>query len=203
MARSSGVALLLVSLGSSIILAGCLPNRARTLEEAQSRLRQGMSSREVTAILGGRGPGESTSDGILGEPWFPYPVDIPKAPADEREFFIGPDLGLVVCYLDDKLVAWSLSKNRAPLEDKIPRLKVGQTYDEVRKIMGPDQSNYPGWNGKFLGRRLIYGEGSSSPLTGSRAVLIDLQREVVVSIKTGDFTIGPLPWADDWDPNFN
>ncbi len=154
-------------------------------------------------MIGGEGPGEAvtgSSSSFLGEPKFPYPVDVPNTPADRREYFIGPELGLVLCYVDDRLVAWALSKNRSPIEDKIACLKVGQTYDEVREIMGPDQSNHPGWNGRFLGRRLMYHEGSSSPLTGSRGVLIDLQREVVVSIKTGKFTIGPRPWEVDYDP---
>lgn len=176
---------------------------ASTLEEADSMLRVGMSEEEVEAIMGGSGPGENTSHGVLGEPYFPFPVDIPTTPADSRTFYIGPKAGLVVCFLDDKLVDWSLSPNRAPLTAKIAKLRVGQTYDEIRKIMGPDQGNNYGWNGKFVGRRLIYQEGSYSPCTGYSDVVIDLQREVVVCINDGSFAASPLPWTDDWDPDFN
>lgn len=125
---------------------------ARTLEEANGRLRPGMSEEEVTAIMGGRGPSDDTSDGTPDKRSDRFPIDIPDTPADEREFFVGPKVGLVVCYKEDKLVAWALSTNRAPLAAKSAKLRIGQTYAEVRKIMGPDQSNYPGWNGKFLGQ---------------------------------------------------
>ena len=164
-----------------------------------------MTQAKVAAILGGGAPGESTSPGVLGDPSYPYPVDIPKARADERLYYVGPEIGVVVCFMDDKLVAWCISPNRDPLLVKASRVKVGQTYEEARKIMGADESNHYGWNGRFVGRRLRYREGSVSPATGSRSVQIDLQKEHVVSIqqgKTYEIRIEPLPWEDDYDPNY-
>lgn len=193
---------ILTSLILIATLAGCTPSRPTSLKEAASKLKLGMTEQEVETLLGGSGPGEGSTK-YLGKPYYPFPVSVPETPANERTYYVSPKHALVVCYLDDRLVAWNLDPNLNPLFTRSAKLRIGQSLQQVREIMGPYESNYPRWNGKFIERRLCYSEGSSSPYTGSRRVEIDLQKDIVVSIRQGkwrEMSIRPYPWEPGWFP---
>lgn len=184
-----------------LFIGGCIHPRSRSLDEAVGRLRVGQSKYDVRAIMRGDGVGESSIGQDLGEPYYPFAVDVPKVRANARTFYVSEETIVVVCFRNDKLVAWNSAPNKNPLLNRAKRLVIGMPYGQVVEIMGKQQSDDYSWNGKWVGRRMIYSEGGSSFLTGARFVQIDFIKEKVVRIKVSppeDMGWDPPTWDESW-----